>query len=162
MTWTTRRALNHSLAEAGRDLWVHLVKPLLKQGHPEQSAQDHVQKLLKIPKEETPQLLWALAFIAAFYSCFSLINLSWKNQCNADSYCRRELGTVIQMFPLEGIALMCILFIWWQEPPLSLNLLFNNTLWHQKCSFRAIGLKEPKVSCQIFFLRLECLMLMNS
>lgn len=27
----------------GRDLWVHLAHPLLKQGHSEQIAQDHVQ-----------------------------------------------------------------------------------------------------------------------
>ena len=31
------------MAEAGRTVWVHLVQPLLQQGHPEQAAQDRVQ-----------------------------------------------------------------------------------------------------------------------
>lgn len=31
------------MAEVGRDLWVHLLQPPLQQGHPDQSAQDHVQ-----------------------------------------------------------------------------------------------------------------------
>lgn len=31
------------MAEVGRDLWVHLVQPLLKQRHPEHGNQDHVQ-----------------------------------------------------------------------------------------------------------------------
>jgi len=31
------------MVEAGRDLWVHLADPLLKQGHAEQGAQDHIQ-----------------------------------------------------------------------------------------------------------------------
>lgn len=47
---------NRSLAEVGRDLRVHLVQTLLRQGHPEQGAQHHVHKLLKISKEES---LWA-------------------------------------------------------------------------------------------------------
>ena len=31
------------MAEVVRDLWVHQAHPLLKQRHPEQGAQDHVQ-----------------------------------------------------------------------------------------------------------------------
>jgi len=36
------------VVEVGRDLWVHLVQPLLKQGNPEQEAFEDLQ-------EETPQ-----------------------------------------------------------------------------------------------------------
>jgi len=35
------------LSEAGGDLWVHLLQPLLMQGHTEQSAQDHIQVALE-------------------------------------------------------------------------------------------------------------------
>lgn len=34
---------NHRIAEVGWGLWAHLVPPLLKQSHPEQVAEDHVQ-----------------------------------------------------------------------------------------------------------------------
>lgn len=46
---------HHRTVAVGRDLWAHLVHPLLQQGHPEQGA----QKLLKFSKGETPQPLWA-------------------------------------------------------------------------------------------------------
>jgi len=39
----TVRSPEYSMAEDGMDLWVHLDQPLLKQGHPEQSAQARVQ-----------------------------------------------------------------------------------------------------------------------
>lgn len=39
----TVRSPEYSMAEVGMDLWVHLDQPLLKQGHPGQSAQAHVQ-----------------------------------------------------------------------------------------------------------------------
>jgi len=48
------------MAEVGRALWVRLVQPLLKQGLPEQGAQDHAQTALKISQEETPQPLGSL------------------------------------------------------------------------------------------------------
>lgn len=31
------------MVEVGRNLWVHLVQPLLKHGHPKQPGQDHIQ-----------------------------------------------------------------------------------------------------------------------
>lgn len=34
---------NHRIVEEGWGLWAHLVPPLLKQGHSEQVAEDHVQ-----------------------------------------------------------------------------------------------------------------------
>jgi len=48
------------LSEAGGDLWVHLLQPLLKQGLTEQSAQDHIRWLLKISVEKTTQPLGIL------------------------------------------------------------------------------------------------------
>ena len=35
---------SHSIAEAGRALWVPLLHPLLHQGHPEQGTQGHIQE----------------------------------------------------------------------------------------------------------------------
>jgi len=31
------------MAEVGRNLWVHLLQPLLKQEHPQKGAQNHIQ-----------------------------------------------------------------------------------------------------------------------
>lgn len=39
----TRISQNHQMVEIWRDLFVPLVQPLLKQGHPEQGTQIHVQ-----------------------------------------------------------------------------------------------------------------------
>ena len=42
---TARRGAlqKHRMGDVERDLWVHLVHPLLKQGNIEQVAQDHIQ-----------------------------------------------------------------------------------------------------------------------
>lgn len=43
---------NDRMAAVGRDLWVALGQPLLKQGHPEQGAQAYVQAALGDPQGE--------------------------------------------------------------------------------------------------------------
>lgn len=40
------------MAVVGRDLWVPLCQPLLKEGHPEQCAQAHVHVALGDPQGE--------------------------------------------------------------------------------------------------------------
>ena len=50
---------NDRMAAVGRDLWVPLGQPLLKQGHPEQGAQAYVQAALGDPQGEGLYPLWA-------------------------------------------------------------------------------------------------------
>jgi len=47
------------MAEVGRDCWVHLIQPLLKQGHPEQCAQVYVQADFEDLQGRDPTALWA-------------------------------------------------------------------------------------------------------
>ena len=45
---------NHEMVKLGRDLWRSSGPvPLLKQGHPEQAAQDHVQVAFKDPQGDS-------------------------------------------------------------------------------------------------------------
>lgn len=41
--WINQISQKSSMAEVERDPWVHVAEPLLKQRHPEQSAQYHIQ-----------------------------------------------------------------------------------------------------------------------
>lgn len=62
--WLTISELsqNHCMVEAGRYLWrASGPTPMLKQGHLERVAQDHVQTACQLsPRKKTPQPLWAL------------------------------------------------------------------------------------------------------
>ena len=44
---TVKFSQNHKMIGVEMDLWVHLLQPLLQQGHPEQGAQGHVQAALE-------------------------------------------------------------------------------------------------------------------
>lgn len=48
----------HSMAEAGGNLWVHLLHPLLKQGHWIRVSRATSRWLLEISKEDTSQPVW--------------------------------------------------------------------------------------------------------
>jgi len=45
------------MGEVSRDLWVHLVPSLFKQGHPEMGVKDHEQVAFEYLQEKIPQLL---------------------------------------------------------------------------------------------------------
>ena len=41
--WAPRSAQNHRMVGVSRSIWVHLLQPLLQQGHPAQGAQSRIQ-----------------------------------------------------------------------------------------------------------------------
>ena len=51
---------NQRMAEVGRDLWRSLAQSLFQQGHPEQSAQSHIQAASEDPQGRDPQPLGSL------------------------------------------------------------------------------------------------------
>lgn len=61
---------NHSMAEASRNIWVHLVPPLPKGGHPVQGAQGHVQAIFEdIQGGDSTTNLGSLFQWCTHYSC---------------------------------------------------------------------------------------------
>ena len=74
------------MVKAGKDFWVHLLQHQLTPGHSDNSAQAHVQGLLKSSQEETPQPLWAVCASAVTHTaqkCF----LMFKGSCLCSCLC---------------------------------------------------------------------------
>ena len=90
-----------SQKEAARDLWFHLLQPLLQQKHSEQGAQDHIQAAL----EEPPASLGNLCLCSVTYIVKKWFLMFRRNLLCSSlflfSHQKRDVGFIF--FPPQSI-----------------------------------------------------------